>query len=98
MNRLDDIDCKLLGLLQADGRMPLAELGKTVGLSTSSVSERVRRLHRCGVIAGVYSSLSPAALDLDLLASSSSPGPIRRRNSRSWILLPENPRSSNATA
>jgi Lrp/AsnC family leucine-responsive transcriptional regulator len=68
MNDIDDIDRKLLGLLQLNGRMPYAELGKAVGLSISSANERVRKLYDRGVIEGVYSSLSASALRLDLLA------------------------------
>ena len=67
-SELDDIDRKLLGLLQENGRTPFAELGKAVGLSISSANERVRKLHDRGVIEGVYSAISPAALRLDLLA------------------------------
>jgi Lrp/AsnC family leucine-responsive transcriptional regulator len=68
MSDLDDIDRRLLGLLQRNGRTPYAELGKAVGLSVSSANERVHKLHERGVIEGVYSSISPAALHLDLLA------------------------------
>jgi Lrp/AsnC family transcriptional regulator, leucine-responsive regulatory protein len=65
---IDDIDRTLLGLLQQNGRTSYADLGKAVGLSVSSVNERVRKLHERGVIEGVYSSISPSALRLDLLA------------------------------
>jgi Lrp/AsnC family leucine-responsive transcriptional regulator len=68
MHDLDEIDRKLLGLLQQNGRTPYAELGKAVGLSVSSANERVRKLYDRGVIEGVYSSISPAAVRLDLLA------------------------------
>jgi len=67
-SELDDIDRKLLGLLQENGRTPYAELGKAVGLSISSANERVRKLYEHGVIEGVYSVISPSALRLDLLA------------------------------
>jgi Lrp/AsnC family leucine-responsive transcriptional regulator len=65
---IDDIDRTLLRLLQENGRTSYAELGKVVGLSVSSVNERVRKLHERGVIEGVYSAISPSALRLDLLA------------------------------
>ena len=65
---IDEIDRTLLGLLQENGRTSYAELGKAVGLSVSSVNERVRKLQQRGVIEGVFSSISPAALRLDLLA------------------------------
>ena len=68
MAELDEIDTKLLALLQQNGRTSYAELGKAVGLSISSVNERVRKLHERGVIEGVHSAISPAALRLDLLA------------------------------
>ena len=47
-SELDNIDRKLLGLLQENGRTPFAELGKAVGLSISSANERVRKLHDRG--------------------------------------------------
>jgi Lrp/AsnC family leucine-responsive transcriptional regulator len=68
MAEIDDIDRKLLAILQKDGRTPYAELGKAVGLAISSVNERVRKLGERGVITGVHAHVSPEALGLDLLA------------------------------
>jgi Lrp/AsnC family leucine-responsive transcriptional regulator len=68
MADFDEIDRKILQMLQVNGRTPYAELGKVVGLSVSSVNERVKKLQERGIIQGVHSSLSPAALRLDLLA------------------------------
>jgi Lrp/AsnC family transcriptional regulator, leucine-responsive regulatory protein len=68
MSDFDDADRTILEMLQQNGRTPYAELGKAVGLAVSSVNERVRKLHERGVIEGVHSALSPAALGLDLLA------------------------------
>jgi Lrp/AsnC family leucine-responsive transcriptional regulator len=65
---IDDIDRKLLAMLQSNGRTSLAELAGAVGLAISSVNERVRKLNDREVIEGVYASLSPSALHLDLLA------------------------------
>ena len=56
MNDFDETDRKILEMLQENGRTPYAELGKAVGLSVSSVNERVRKLHERGVIEGVYSA------------------------------------------
>ena len=64
----DDIDRKLLALLQEDGRRPYAELAKAVGLAVSSVNERVRRMHERGVITGVHAHVAPGAVGLELLA------------------------------
>lgn len=68
MSDVDDIDRKLLRILQADGRTPYAELGRAVGLAVSSVNERVRKLGERGVITGVHARVTPEALRLDLLA------------------------------
>jgi Lrp/AsnC family leucine-responsive transcriptional regulator len=68
MNDLDDIDRTILGILQENGRTSYAELGKAVGLAVSSVNERVRKLQERGVITGVHTAVSAAALRLDLLA------------------------------
>ena len=68
MIELDDIDRRLLKMLQEDGRTSYAELGKAVGLAVSSVNERVRKLADRGVITGVHARVAPEALQLDLLA------------------------------
>ena len=47
---LDDIDRKILRLLQTDGRMSLAKLSDEVGLSPSPCLRRVRALEASGVI------------------------------------------------
>jgi Lrp/AsnC family leucine-responsive transcriptional regulator len=65
---LDEIDRRLLELLQDNGRLSYAELGKDVGLAVSSVNERVKKLFEKGAIAGVHAHASAAALRLDLLA------------------------------
>ncbi len=47
---LDDIDKKLLGLLQKGLSSAPAVLGRKVGLSASAVSRRIHRLEKQGVI------------------------------------------------
>ncbi len=68
MSELDDIDRKLLALLQRDAHMTYAELGKEVGLAVSSVNERVRKLCERRVITGFHAHVDPEALGLDLMA------------------------------
>jgi Lrp/AsnC family leucine-responsive transcriptional regulator len=41
---MDKIDRKIIGLLAADSRRSLADIGGAVGLAPSSVNERIRRL------------------------------------------------------
>ena len=82
---IDDTDRKLLERLQRNGRTSYAELGKVVGLSISSVNERVRKLqgsrrHR----RRLFRPVAGGATDLTCWPSSSSDGPIRRPRCRSW--------------
>lgn len=64
---LDRIDRQILRELQAEGRLPLTELGERVGLSTTPCTERVRRLEQEGVIMGYSARLNPARLEAGLL-------------------------------
>jgi Lrp/AsnC family transcriptional regulator, leucine-responsive regulatory protein len=50
--QIDDLDRRLLMLLAADGRAPMAVLGRSIGLSRTAVLARVQRLERNGVIRG----------------------------------------------
>ncbi len=49
---LDLKDIAILEALQADGRVPLSELGRKIGLSQPAMSERVKRLEDRGIIQG----------------------------------------------
>jgi Lrp/AsnC family leucine-responsive transcriptional regulator len=50
---LDQVDVAMLDLLQEDGRASIAQLGRDLGLSHSTVTERLRRLRERGVLQGV---------------------------------------------
>ncbi|WP_203255703.1 Lrp/AsnC family transcriptional regulator [Hyunsoonleella ulvae] len=50
MADLDEIDLKILGLLQQNGKLTTKELAGQVHLSPTPVYERVRRLEREGII------------------------------------------------
>jgi len=64
----DGVDRALLSLLQESGRMTLAELARQVGLSSPSVSERLRRLEETGAILGYSAVVDPAVLGHGLRA------------------------------
>jgi len=66
--KLDATDRKIIGELTTDGRVPLAELGRRVSLSSPAVAERVRRLERAGVITGYRAELDPRMLGYQLTA------------------------------
>jgi Lrp/AsnC family transcriptional regulator, leucine-responsive regulatory protein len=51
MKALDEIDRRLIALLQDDARAPVVGLARAVGLSRSAVQERLARLEDAGVIA-----------------------------------------------
>ena len=65
---MDDIDRALIRALRRNGRASWAELGRTVGLSGPSVTERVARLERDGVITGYHAAVDPVALGRSVAA------------------------------
>lgn len=65
---VDAIDARLLRALADDARISIAELARAVGLSSPSVSERIKRLEEAGVIEGYSVRINPAALGLPLAA------------------------------
>lgn len=65
---LDDIDRKILEILQADGRTTNVELARRIGMAPSAAFERVRRLEQRGVITGYAARVNPRAVDRPLLA------------------------------
>ncbi|WP_431040722.1 Lrp/AsnC family transcriptional regulator [Streptomyces sp. P1-3] len=64
----DATDWRILDALQANGRAGFAELARTVNMSASAVTERVRRLEEAGVIAGYTAVVDPERLGLPVLA------------------------------
>ncbi|RCS59882.1 Lrp/AsnC ligand binding domain-containing protein [Parvibium lacunae] len=67
MRNLDKVDRQLLTILQQDGRITMTDLANKIGLSTTPVTERVKRLEREGIIAGYHAHLNPHALGRNLL-------------------------------
>jgi Lrp/AsnC family leucine-responsive transcriptional regulator len=65
---LDDIDRRLLALLQEDCRTPLARLGEAVDLSAPAVLERIKKLEGARVITGYRALLDARRLGLDITA------------------------------
>ncbi|NOX83762.1 MAG: Lrp/AsnC family transcriptional regulator [Alphaproteobacteria bacterium] len=63
---MDDIDRKICGIIQRDGRKSSAEIAEAVGLSVSTANERVRRLAASGTIAAWRGVLDPAHMGMGL--------------------------------
>ncbi|HEU4849876.1 MAG TPA: Lrp/AsnC family transcriptional regulator [Terrimesophilobacter sp.] len=63
---LDEIDRRLLSALREDGRMPVAELARRLGVARATVTARIERLTASGTIIGftvrVRDELDPLAV------------------------------------
>jgi Lrp/AsnC family transcriptional regulator, leucine-responsive regulatory protein len=65
---LDEIDIKILNLLQNHGRTRRNEIAEKVGLSVPSVSERLRKLEDNGYILQYTTHLNPKKIGKDITA------------------------------
>lgn len=65
---LDDLDRRILALLQKDARIPVKALAEQVGLSAPGASERLRRLEDRGVIRGFTVDVEPRTLGFSMQA------------------------------
>ena len=59
---LDEVDQKILELLEKDARMSLKDIAECVFLSSTAVSTRIERLKEAGVIEGFQVQINPIAL------------------------------------
>lgn len=57
---MDDMDMKLLEAIQRNGRGAYAHFGKAVGLSTTAIHERLKKLTASGIITGWSAQIDPA--------------------------------------
>ena len=65
---IDEMDRRILSLLQQDARLPNAEIARRVGMAPSATLERLRKLEERGVIKGYEVRLDPRKLGLGLTA------------------------------
>lgn len=65
-SRFDPTDCRLLGILQAEGRLSNQEIAERAKLSPAACWRRIRALEEAGVIRGYRADLDRAALGLGL--------------------------------
>ena len=63
---LDEIDLRILGLLQEHCKTPLAKIGERVGLSAPAVIERIKKLEESGVIVGYRAMVDARKLGHDI--------------------------------
>lgn len=64
----DNLDIKMLSLLQQNARTKRNQLAEAVGLSIPSVSERLNKLEESGIIEGYHAKLNRKIFGLDIMA------------------------------
>jgi Lrp/AsnC family leucine-responsive transcriptional regulator len=65
---LDDVDLKILELMQANARISNADLARELEMAPSAVLERVKKLEQKKVILQYNASINPLAVNQKLLA------------------------------
>lgn len=65
---MDDLDIKILSIIQKSGRTKRNKIAEAVGLSIPSVSERLNKLEEKGIILGYYAKLDKKAFGYDIMA------------------------------
>jgi Lrp/AsnC family transcriptional regulator, leucine-responsive regulatory protein len=65
---VDEIDRKILMLLQADARISNAEIARQVELAPSAIFQRIKKLEQAGIIRGYTAKLNPKPLGFGMLA------------------------------
>jgi DNA-binding Lrp family transcriptional regulator len=68
VDELDDVDRRLLAILQRDCRVPLHEVAELLGIPKSTVHYRVRKLEQSGIVEGYHAKVNAARLGYDYLA------------------------------
>lgn len=66
MIKLDNIDRKILKILQTDGRITTKELANKLHLTNTPVYERVKKLEKNGIIEKYIAKLNPEKLDRNM--------------------------------
>ncbi len=80
---MDRLDKKILTLLQEDATMPVAEIGKKVGLSTTPCWRRIQKLEEDGVIVRRVAVLDPVKVNTNVTVFIS----IRTsQHSKDWLM------------
>jgi Lrp/AsnC family leucine-responsive transcriptional regulator len=89
---LDEIDLKILSLIQPNSYLTNNELAKKVKMAPSAVLERIKKLEQKGIIEGYPTRIKPDALELKLLAFifiKTSEGPGNASVAKQLAKIPE---------
>lgn len=79
---LDEIDCRILEILQRDAERPVAAIAEAVGLSQTPCWRRIKRLEEAGVIRGRVALVEPRKVNLPLTVFIGVKTP---RHEASWL-------------
>lgn len=64
--RIDAVDAAILAALATNARVTVSDLARSVGLSSPSTTERMKRLEEAGIIRGYHVDIDPALIGLPL--------------------------------
>ncbi|AAY81429.1 ArsR family transcriptional regulator [Sulfolobus acidocaldarius] len=64
---LDEIDIKILKILQENAKQSLEDMSEMLKLPKSTIAYRIKRLESQGIIKGYYAHIDPYALDQDYI-------------------------------
>lgn len=65
---VDDVDLRILHLLQTNARISNADIARKLNLAPSGTLERIRKLEDRGVIEGFHTRINPSEIGFGLLA------------------------------
>ena len=65
---IDKTSVEIIGILQDNARTPNAEIARRVGLTTSAVQDRIKKMEARGILRGFTALVEPSALGLTLTA------------------------------
>lgn len=65
---MNELDVKILSLLQSNSRMSISEISNKINLSVSATSDRLRKLEGSGAIMQYATILNPEVFDKTLMA------------------------------
>jgi len=68
LRKLDEIDIKILRLLQEDARTPLSKVAREVGVSEATVHMRIRKLKELGILKGFQALIDASSVGKGLTA------------------------------
>ncbi|MBN2199819.1 MAG: Lrp/AsnC family transcriptional regulator [Candidatus Aminicenantes bacterium] len=65
---IDDLDRKIIRILNNDARLSYREIARKAGASVTAVSRKVKQMESAGALRGYVPRVDPAAFGLDLTA------------------------------